>query len=177
MTTTETNGAQEHPGMEMPEPQKEHRWLQQLVGEWTFEGRAAMGPGMPETAFRGTERVRALGEVWFLAEGAMGEGEAARTIATLGFDPQRKRFVGTFIGSMMTHMWVYDGSLDADERVLTLDTEGPGMSGDGSMAKYRDVIELDGAGGRAMSSHIQGEDGSWTQFMRMTYTRISSPES
>jgi Protein of unknown function (DUF1579) len=31
----------------------------------------------------------------------------------------KKRFVGTWIGSMMTYMWVYDGELDRSERVLT----------------------------------------------------------
>ena len=47
------------------------------------------------------------------------------TIMTLGYDPQKERFVGTFVASMMTHMWHYNGSLDAAEKVLTLDTEGP----------------------------------------------------
>ena len=37
-------------------------------------------------------------------------------IMTLGYDPQKKRFVGTLIGSMMTHLWVYDGALDAGRR-------------------------------------------------------------
>ena len=29
------------------EPQHEHEWLQQLVGEWTLEGEATMEPGRP----------------------------------------------------------------------------------------------------------------------------------
>ena len=54
------------------EPQKEHAWLQQLVGEWTFEVEATMEPGKPPEHFRGTERVRSLGGLWIVAEG---EGE------------------------------------------------------------------------------------------------------
>jgi Protein of unknown function (DUF1579) len=27
------------------EPQQEHQWLQQLVGEWTYETEATMEPG------------------------------------------------------------------------------------------------------------------------------------
>ena len=42
------------------------------------------------------------------------------TLMTLGYDPRKKRFVGTFVGSMMTNLWIYDGELDKDERVLTL---------------------------------------------------------
>lgn len=163
----------QQPPMQKPEPQKEHHWLKQLVGEWTFEGEASMGPDTPPEKFSGTESVRSIGDVWFLAEGqgAMPSGGASTSMATLGFDPQKKRFVGTFIGSMMTNMWVYDGSLDAAEKVLTLDTEGPGMSGDGKIARYQDVIEIKSSDERTMLSRMQGEDGSWTQFMTMTYRR------
>jgi hypothetical protein len=169
---TETAESPTHP--EKPQPQKEHQWLAQLVGEWTFEGEATMGPEKPPEKFKGIERVRSLGDLWFLAEGEIEapSGGAATTIATLGFDPQKNRFVGTFIGSMMTHLWIYDGGLDAAEKVLTLDTEGPGMSGDGKMAPYRDVIEIESSDRRSMSSHLQGEDGTWTQFMKMTYQRM-----
>jgi hypothetical protein len=34
-----------------------------------------------------------------------------------------KRFVGTFVGSTMTHLWVNEGVLEAAGRALTLDTE------------------------------------------------------
>jgi hypothetical protein len=37
----------------------------------------------------------------------------ATTMMTLGYDPPKRRFVGTFNDSMMTHLWVYDGALDA----------------------------------------------------------------
>jgi hypothetical protein len=43
---------------------------------------------------------------------------------------------------MMTHLWVYAGVLDAAERVLTLNAEGPHMAAEGQMAKYKDAIEL-----------------------------------
>jgi uncharacterized protein DUF1579 len=44
---------------------------------------------------------------------------------TLGYDPEKKQYVGTWVGSMMSYLWVYDGSLDAEEKVLTLNAEGP----------------------------------------------------
>jgi len=69
-------------------------------------------------------------------------GIAATTLMTLGYDPAKGRFVGTWIGSMMTHLWVYDGELDPAGRVLTLNSEGPSMTGDGSFAKYQDIVEF-----------------------------------
>jgi len=155
------------------EPQREHEWLQQLVGEWTFEGEALMAPGQPREKFSGTESVRPLGELWILAEGEseMPEGGPAGMIMTLGYNPQRRRFVGTFITSMMTHLWVYDGSLDAAEEVLTLNTEGPDMSAAGKMAKFKDVIELQSDDHRVLTSYILGDDGKWHEVMTAHYYR------
>src|SRR5687768_1217309 len=80
-------------------PEKQHKWLQKFVGDWTFETEAQ--PGHPGT--KGTERVRSIGGLWIVAEGQgpMPSGEPATTIMTIGYDTQKKRYVGTFIGSMM----------------------------------------------------------------------------
>ena len=171
--TIEATDTQQQSPMTKPEPQKEHQWLKKLLGEWTFEGQAMMGPDAPPQKFKGTERVRSLADLWFLCdgEGEIPGGGASTTIATLGYDAQKKRFVGTFIGSMMTNLWVYDGALDASEKVLTLDTEGPSMTGDGKTAKYQDVIEIVSDDQRTLTSRVQGDDGQWTQIMKMTYRR------
>lgn len=159
--------------METAAPQKEHQWLQKLVGEWTSEADATMEPGKPPEKFRGTESVRSLGGLWILAEGQceMPGGGAGTTMMTLGYDPQKKRHLGTFIGSMMTHLWVYDGALDAAERVLTLEAEGPSMAAEGKMGKYRDVIEFKSDDHRVLTSHMLGDDGKWHEFMTASYRR------
>ena len=155
------------------EPQKEHQWLQKLVGEWTFEVEATMEPGKPPEHFKGTESVRSLGGLWIVAEGQgeMPGGGAATTIMTLGYDPQEKRYLGTWVGSMMTHLWLYDGALDAAGKVLTLDTEGPNMAAEGKMAKFKDVIELKSDDHRVLTSHMLGDDGKWHHFMAANYRR------
>lgn len=155
------------------EPQKEHEWLQKLVGEWVYESEAIMGADQPPVKATGTETVKSLGGFWVLAEG---EGEmpgcgAATTVMTIGYNPEKQRFVGTWVGSMMSYLWLYDGELDASETVLTLNNEGPSMSGDGKMAKYKDVIELKDNNHRVMTSHALGEDGQWHQFMTVNYQR------
>lgn len=156
------------------EPQEQHRWLQKLVGEWTSEMVASMGPDKPPETFRGIETVRTLGGLWVLLEGRgeMPGGGTALTIMTLGYDPPRQRYLGTFIGSMMTHLWVYEGQLDAAGKVLTLDTEGPSFSGNGKMAKYKDSIELVSDDHRILSSAVLGDDGKWTSFMTANYRRL-----
>jgi uncharacterized protein DUF1579 len=155
------------------EPQKEHQWLQRLVGEWTYESAATMGPDTPPVACGGNESVRTVGGLWILAEG-QGEMPGSgpwTSLMTLGYDPQKKRFVGTFVGSMMTNLWVYDGELDQAERVLTLNAEGPDFTQPGKTAQYKDVIELKDDDHRMLTSHALGDDGQWHQFMTANYQR------
>jgi hypothetical protein len=134
-----------------------------------------MEPDQPPEKSTGTESVRSLGDLWILAEGQgemSGCGEA-NTLLTLGYDPQKQRYVGTWVGSMMTYLWLYDGELDAAERILTLNSDGPAMTGEGKMAKYRDVIEFKNDNHRVMSSHVLSDDGQWHQFMTVNYRRQS----
>ena len=155
------------------EPQTAHRWLQRMVGKWTSEAEMTGEPDTPADTCRGAERVRSIGDLWIVAEGQgeMPGGGIATMIMTLGYDPQRQRFVGTWIGSMMTHLWIYEGSLDDTGRVLTLEAEGPSMEGDGTMAKYRDAIELESDDRRVLRSSVLGRDGVWRQFMTARYRR------
>jgi hypothetical protein len=159
--------------MQTPEPQKEHQWLQRLVGEWTFEGECSMGPDQPPMKNVGRETVRSLGGLWTIGEGSgeMPDGGNCESIITLGFDPQTERFVGTFIASVMTHLWPYNGTLDATGKVLTLDSEGPSFAGDGTMAKYQDIIEFLSDNHRTLSSQVLGPDGQWVPFMKAHYRR------
>jgi len=43
---------------------------------------------------------------------------------TLGFDPTKNHYGGTFIGSMMTNIWPYHGVLDETGKRLPLESEG-----------------------------------------------------
>lgn len=99
------------------------------------------------------------------------DDNSMRSLMTLGFDPERGKFVGSFIASCMTFQWLYEGTLDADQKVLTLNAEGPSFAGDGSMAQYQDIIEVVDPNTYLLSSRCQNVDGSWFPFMRAKYTR------
>ena len=158
--------------MEAEAPTKEHAWLQQLVGEWDYEGKSSMGPGQPDSEFKGTESVRKIGDFWVLAEGKgeMPDGDTMTSILTIGYDGTAKRFVGTWLGSMMSRLWVYDMSLDETGKILTMQSDGPSFSGEGT-STYQDIIEIEGDGRRILRAQVKGEDGSWQEFMRTHYRR------
>lgn len=154
-------------------PQKEHQWLvDNLTGSWDFVSECNMGPDQPPAKFVGVLETRSLGGMWIVGEGKgdMPGGDVGITVITLGYDIKQQRYVGTFIGSMMDFMWIYNGSLDASEKVLTLDTDGPNFTGPG-MSKYQDIITLINDDHHVMRSQVQGEDGKWTQIVEMNYRR------
>ena len=161
--------------MESVRAEDQHRWLQQMVGQWTYQGEAAEAePGKPVEGWSGTESVRQLGDLWVLCEasGTMPGGSTISSQLTLGYDTQRKRYTGSFIGSMMTFLWVYDeGSLDADGRVLTMGADGPDFTDPTKLRRYRDVFTISGPDERRLEAYMQADDGRWQPLMRMTYRR------
>ncbi len=154
-------------------PVKEHKWLDKLLGNWTYEGEAIMGPDKPTLKSSGSETIRSLGGLWIIAEGVgkMPDGEEGKTFMTLGYNPKTKRFPGSWIGSMMTHMWVYDGEMDKSEKILTLNTEGPSFTDPSKSAKFQDIIEIVSEDERILRSQFQTETGDWVQFMSTIYKR------
>lgn len=151
----------------------EHEWLKQLLGDWTVSGKCDM-PGLPPTTTTGSEHARPLGELFVVGEGSgeMPGGGDADMLMTLGYDADKKKFVGSWAGSMMSGMFFYEGELDASKKVLTLNTQGPSMTGDGSIAHYQDVITLVSSDERTLHSQTLQPDGSWKRFMTATYRRV-----
>ena len=154
------------------EATKEHAWLKKLAGEWAFVSECPAGPDGAPMRSEGRESVRMVGELWAVGEmtGEMPDGKPMTAILTLGFDPAKGTFVGTWIGSPMTHMFVYEGELDASGTRLTLGTRGPSCMGEGE-CDYQDIVELTPEGNRVLRSRVQGENGEWTEFMRAEFTR------
>lgn len=160
------------------QPSPDHAWLEQLLGDWTAETEMVMAPDQPPTITTGAETFRSLGPFWVLGEGTMGCGETVgRNLMTLGYDPRTQRFVGTFITSMMSHLWPYDGALDESRKLLTLDSTGPSFAGDGTLTKYQDLIEIITPNHRTLTSRYLDPSGAWRQFMVAHYHRVASPTS
>lgn len=155
------------------EPEKEHKWLSKLIGEWTFEAECFMGPDNPPMKSTGAEKVRSLDGLWMVGEGTSTtpDGGPCTTIMTLGYDPSTKHFVGTFIASIMTHMWQYKGQLNKEETILTLDTEGPDFVNPGKTCKYQDIVEYKDNNNRLLRSQVLDANGKWQQIMTAHYRR------
>jgi hypothetical protein len=154
--------------MSMAKPRAEHGILEKLVGTWNVT--SEMSGDVPWV-----ETVRSLNGIWYVAEGK-GEmpdgGGPATTVLTLGFNAAKGRYVGTWIGSMMEHLWVYDGEVEPDGRTLSLYATGPSMTGEGT-AEYREQITFLSDDARRFTSCVKELDGSWKQIMEAQYRRTA----
>ncbi|MGI8602057.1 MAG: DUF1579 domain-containing protein [Verrucomicrobiales bacterium] len=152
--------AQELP--KMPPPVKEHAWLQQFAGEWESDVEIFMEPGKPPMKAHGIENARMIGGFWVVADGK-GEMMGMPFIhqLTLGYDPEQKKYVGTWIDSMSSYLWKYQGSVDASGKKLTLETEGPCPMAPGKLSKFKEITEFKSNDHKVFKSEMLGDDGKW----------------
>jgi hypothetical protein len=154
--------------MEMPKQQREHDFLNRMVGTWEVTSADMVNEEI------WTETCRSLNGIWFVAEGTgnmPGGGGPATTVLTLGFDPAKGRYVGTWFGTMMNHLWVYDGELSDNGNTLSLYTTGPDFAEEGKLGDYREQITFTSPDHRTFTSSAKQPDGTWKQFMQASYTR------
>jgi hypothetical protein len=165
--------AQELPEMpEMPKPTKEHAWLEQLAGKWDTETEIFAIPGQPPIKVEGEESSRMIGGFWYLAE-AKGDimGTPYTGIMTLGYDAEKKSYVGTWVDSMGGYMWNYKGTVDDEGKTLTLETKGPCPLKPGQIVDFKEVFEIKDKDHKVFTSSMKQDDDTWTKMLTVNYIR------
>jgi hypothetical protein len=154
---------------EMPTPTKEHKWLQQFVGEWTSNVTIYAEPGKPPMQTKSTEKVRALGGFWVISESkSKMMGMPYTIVFTVGYDAAKKKYIGTWVDSGSSTFWRYEGVVDSTGKKLVLETEGPNMLNGTEMAKFREVTEFKSKDHKVFASSMW-QGGKW-----VTLTTIDS---
>jgi uncharacterized protein DUF1579 len=162
--------AQEFP--KPPPPTEQHAWLKHLTGEWESESEIYMEPGKPPIKSKGTETARMIGGFWLLAENKGTIMDQPMTgILTLGFDPETRDYVGTWVDSMTSYQWKYVGKVDDKGTTLTLETKGPCPKKPGTLSNFKEVMELKDKDQKVFTSSMQEDDGSWTKVATISYRR------
>jgi hypothetical protein len=155
-------------------PTKEHQFFDDMIGEWTFEHSCDTTAEQSSSSTTGKAIAKSYGGLWLIMECEGNSEPMGRWFSqfTLGYDPQNRRYHGTFVASMMSHLWLYQGQVDSSGKRLVLDVRGPQMAGDG-MANYQDIFEIVDRDYWILRSQIQGDDGNWSQFMEGHHRRVA----
>lgn len=156
----------------LPKPTAEHTWLQQMVGEWKTDTEAYMEPGKPPVHSKGAVSVRPVGSFWTVSEikDTMMNMPFSGQM-TFGYDPTKKKYVATAVNNITNQLWLYEGTVDATGKTLTLETEGNCPKQPGKLLKFKDVIEFPDKNHQTFTSYIQTDDGKWVPMMASHATR------
>ena len=88
----------------------------------------------------------------------------------LGYDAEKRKYVGTWVDSMNSYLWKYEGSVDASGKVLTLETVGPSPLKPG-LVRFKEVTEFRSKDHRVFTSSMQNDDGTWVTLVTADYRR------
>ena len=132
-----------------------------------------MSSPMAPEGHGGTLSVRPIGQLWIVGHGRETKSETGgdESMITLGYDADKRAFVGTFIASMMSMLWSYDGPAEPDGDRLDLLARGPSMKGDGTLVDYRDTVTVESPDRWTLRSATRDDAGEWQEFMVATYVR------
>ena len=161
----------------MPKPTKEHKWLKKFVGHWDSESAGAAGEGQPVIKTKGTIKSRMMGDFWVVNTiEATVSGMPYKAVQTIGYDVEKKKYVGTWIDSMAGFMWHYTGVVEKNGTKLVLEATGPDMMVPGKTSQYRDAYEFKSDNEVIATSSMLGPDGKWVTHMTGSSTR-TRPDS
>ena len=155
-------------GPPMPKPGPEHELLKKDVGTWDATVEMMMPPGPPS---KGVEtNVLGPGGLWVISDfksEMMGAPFQGHGVA--GWDPAKKKYVGTWVDSMSTGISVTESAYDPATKTSTGILEGPGP--DGMPMKMKAVTQYQDDDTRVFTMYMKGPDGKEAPSMRITYKR------
>ena len=149
---------------EMPVPTAEHKSLQESVGHWKGTMKSFVG-GM-EMEVDAVETVESIGPFWtqvrfecdFMGMPYTGTGH-------MGYDPEKKKYVGTWVDSMSSTFALMEGEQKGD--TLTMKWMAPDMTGN-KVPHWSETTRTKDA---YTAVFYQGEEG--TKTMEMSMKRVA----
>lgn len=159
------SGAQ---AQEFPKPSPEHELLKQMAGLWDAHIKCSM-PKPQESKGVFTANMD-LGGFFLVTEfkGQLGELPFQGRGLT-GYDPFKKKYVGTWVDSMGPGIYHSEGAWDKAGKVFTETMEGPCPKG--MPMKMRAVTQVKDSNHMQFQMYMRGDDGKETLMMEIAYTR------
>ena len=150
-------------------PGPEHALLKKDVGTWdaTVE---MMAPGEAPSTSKGVETNRMIGDLWLVSDFKSSfMGQPFEGHGTAGWDPAKKKYVGTWIDTMSTSVGTSEATYDAATKTVTGTMNGVDPAGKPSTMKTTTAYPDDNT--RVFTMYMSGADGKEVPTMRITYKR------
>ncbi len=154
----------------LPKPGPDQEVLKMQAGTWDATIESFMAPGAPASVSKGVEtNTLGMGGLWLVTD-VTSEfmGIPFQGHGVTGWDPAKKKYVGTWVDSMSTGLSLSEAAYDPATKTVTGTMEGPDM--EGRIVKTKSVMEFKGDT-RVFSMYQPGPDGKDAIGMRITYTK------
>ncbi|MFO0950782.1 MAG: DUF1579 domain-containing protein [Isosphaeraceae bacterium] len=156
-----------------PKPTKEHQLLETEVGDWDGEVTMWLDPKAPPVKAKATESNTMMpGGIWLLSSySSEFAGSPFHGRGQFTYDPVKKKYVGTWIDSMVTTPMLMEGSYDPSKKTLTYEGESPDPSG--KMVKTRTATTHHDDGSRTMTLWMKSDEAGpdWVKWMEVRYRK------
>lgn len=157
--------------MQMPKPTKAHAVLKKEVGNWEADVQVWMSPTGEPTKTKGKETVKMMGDFWtishfefeFMGQPAFGHG-------VFGYDPNTKKYIGTWHDSMSPWPSRMTGTYDESKKTMTYMMNGKDIAGKDQKSKIIISYPDDKTKTFEMHSPIPGSD-KLMKTVQMNYTK------
>ena len=154
----------------MPQPSPEHDIIQKNVGVWDVQCRFFMAPDAPPMETTGMDTITAIGPFWNVGQfEAEFMGMPFKGASQLGYLPDEKCYVSTWIDAMSTFLFVLKGNFDDSGKILSLSGMAPNPA-DGTMVPQRVEHEFVDDDNHKMRMYMTLEQGEIKTF-EMDYSR------
>lgn len=154
-----------------PEPGPELAPLTKEVGTWDAVVEARLAPNVPPIMSRGVETNVLGGSGLWLITNFKSEflGKPFEGHGIYGYDDEKKKYTGVWVDSFQTYLAVWEGTFDANRRMLTMWTETPDANG--NMIRWKGVTEWKDEDTRIWTGYMPNEEGKDFASMIIRYKR------
>jgi len=157
------------PAMPMLKPGPEHEILKMDVGVWDATVEMIIQGASPSTS-KAVETNKMLAGLWLVSD-FKGEmmNQPFEGHGVTGYDPNKKKYVGTWVDSMSTGLNIGESTYDAATRTVTGTMEGPDDTG--KMMSMRFVTQYKGDNAKTFTMYMKGPDGKEVPTVKINYRR------
>ncbi len=158
----------------VPKPTPEHKLLAHGVGTWDATIKSWMqGPGSEASVSKGVEIVKLMpGGLWLVSEfhGKFGDMEFHGQ-GQSGYDPLKKKYIGSWIDSMETTIMIMEGDFDPKTSTLTMYSKGVDPAGKPYESKMVEVHKDKDARVFTMFMKSDETKSEYVKIMEISYVR------
>jgi len=154
-----------------PKPGPEHEHLKKAAGVWDATVEMSEAPGKPPAVSKGTETNTLMaGGLWLVSDfKSTFAGQPFEGHGVSGYDPAKKKFVGTWVDSWTTGLGTSEGTIDPVTKKETAWMEGPDQTGKVTRTKME--VEWKDDDTRVFTMWGPGPDGKAFPGLKITYKR------